>query len=364
MDIRIGAIFLALLLTLLLPSASVADQQPLRAGDFFPELRLITPETPADRAYLKLATDRFTPSQIDAELLLVELLNVHCPHCQKQAPAYNELFRLIEQNPETRGRIKLLGVAVGNLDKEVKIFRQAYQIPFPILADPNFNAWRAIGGGATPLSIYVRQDKPGQPGIVTGIHRGINNNRTLYQNLMQMAAIDPAELKRQVETVTENRERLPPILSGPELEYQVRTALTRFGQIEDFVKLSLLSGRQVYTAAIIQKGKRTRLFAEVTSRSSVCNICHDVHFIYLFDRSTQVVGFEPLQLTKRGNINWDEREVESMRKRLLGKHLSMPQPFDPAVDAISSATMTSAIIFDSLAQGEELIKELRTQGLL
>jgi len=102
----------------------------------------------------------------------------------------------------------------------------------------------------------------------------------------------------------------------------------------------------------------------VTSRSSVCDICHDVHFIYLFDRSTKLIGFEPLQLTKYGNINWGEREVEIMRKKVLGRYLAMPQPFDPKLDAITSATMTSAIIFDSLAQGEELIRELRSQGLM
>ena len=102
----------------------------------------------------------------------------------------------------------------------------------------------------------------------------------------------------------------------------------------------------------------------MTSRSAVCDVCHDVHFIYLFDRSTQIIGFEPLQLTKYGNVNWNRQEVNNMRKQVVGKYLTMPKPFDPAVDAISSATMTSAIIFDSLAQGEELLAELRQQGLL
>ncbi|MDX2481003.1 MAG: redoxin domain-containing protein [Desulfuromusa sp.] len=361
----LGMLLTILLLTLPGVEASAASRELIQPGDVFPELQLVTPATAEDRDYLQLTGEIFTPSQIKAELLLVEFLNVHCPHCQSQAPVYNELFRLIEENPETRGKIKLLGLAVGNLNKEVKKFKQAYQVPFPILADPRFETLRAIGGSSTPLSIYIRQHKPGKAGIVSGVGQGFNKNaKKLYQRLIQLAAVDPEELKRQTQAAAEKQARLQPILPAAELETRVRTALTRFGVIKDFAKLALISGRQVYTAAIDQAGKRERLFAEVTSRASVCDICHDVHFIYLFDRSTRIIGFEPLQLTKYGNHDWDKNEVETMRNRVLGKHLTAPQPFDPAVDAISSATMTSAIIFDSLAQGEGLIKELRDLGLL
>lgn len=355
-----------LLLSLQIFNSAHAEPQPIRPGDLFPELNLTTPTAVLDREYLQLSADKiFTPSQIKADLLLVELLNVHCPHCQMQTPAYNELFKLIEANPETQGKIKMLGVAVGNLGREVEGFRQNYHIEFPILADPNFAAWRAIGGSSTPLTIYVRQDKPGQPGIVTGIHRGLNTQyQKLYQRLVKMAKQDPAKLRQKAREVVERYQRVQPILSDPELEFRVRSALTHFGRIEAFSKLALLSGRQVYTALIRQGRNQQRLFAEVTSRSSVCDICHDVHFIYLFDRSTRLIGFEPLQLTKYGNVNWNAHEVKTMREKVLGKYLTMPQPFDPKLDAISSATMTSAIIFDSLAQGEVLIRELRAQGLM
>ena len=159
-------IYLCLSLLLLVPTFCFAASQPLlRPGESFPELSLSSPTSTEDRAYLQLPARSFVPSQIKADLLLIELLNVHCPHCQMQAPAYNQLFELIEENPETRGKIKILAFAVGNLEKEVDIFRQAYQVPFPILADPDFSVWRAVGGSATPLAIYVRQDQTGQAGI-------------------------------------------------------------------------------------------------------------------------------------------------------------------------------------------------------
>lgn len=363
MNTKTATIWLALLLTLL--TLTSAAGQVIRPGDSFPEVQLEAPASVADRAYLQLTASSFTPSQIGAKVLVIEFLNVHCPHCQMQTPAYNELFKLIEANPETRGKIKMLAIAVGNLEREVATFRARYLVPFPILADPGFNAWRAIDGRSTPFSIYLRQDQPGQAGIVTGTHLGLNTNyQRLYQNLIRMTDLDPEKLKQQVQVAAEKHSRLQPILSPAELEYRVRSAFTRFGAIEDFVKLELLSGRQVYSALIRQGESTRRLFAEVTSRTSVCDICHDVHFIYLFDRTTEVIAFEPLQLTKYGNVNWSAREISTMRQRLLGKHLTIPQPFNPSIDAISTATMTSAIIFDSLAQGDELIAELRDQGLL
>jgi hypothetical protein len=51
-----------------------------------------------------------------------------------------------------------------------------------------------------------------------------------------------------------------------------------------------------------------------------------------------------------------------MRDRLLGKSLLQKHSYNPQVDAISSATITSALIFDSLNQGQSLLQELREKG--
>ncbi len=314
---QVSYLLLALLLLAPIDRAFAAQQELILPGNQFPELKLTTPIRENDRGYLQINTASFTPSQIPAELLLVELLNVHCPHCQMQTPSYNELFKQIEADSASRGKIKILGIAAGNTAEEVEKFRRNYHIEFPILADPQFTAWHQLG-------------------------------------------------RRQAEVAADRRQAQQLLLpfSADELEYRLRRAFIRFGVIMDFSELELASGRKVYTAYLRGEQGNLRLFAEVASRSSVCDICHDVHFLYLFNKSGRVVQFEPLQLTKYGNVNWNPQEVEFMRQRLTGNYLSMPQPFDPKIDAISSATMTSAIIFDSLAQGEELLQELRTKGLL
>ena len=50
--------------------------------------------------------------------------------------------------------------------------------------------------------------------------------------------------------------------------------------------------------------------------------------------------------------------MDKMRRRVVGEYLRTPRPFDPKVDAVTKATMTSAIIFDQLALGEELMQQL------
>lgn len=347
-------------------TAAAQKNEIVAFGDPFPEIRLPAPTEPAAREYLGIPEGEFfTPSQIRAGVLLVEILNVHCPHCQMQTASFNELYNLIEQNAETRGRIKMLGIAVGNLPEEVQTFTQRYQVAFPVFADPRFQAHRAIGGSATPFTILVRQDHPGHPGVVAATHLGLDTHyERIYTELQRLTGVDVTALRQQGQAAERVRQAITPLFTEKELEYRVRSAFTTTGgSIADFARLDLRSGRRVYTVLMRRPDHVVRLFAEVTSRPSVCDICHDVHFIYLFDTDGKVLGFEPLQLTKYGNVNWNAADLEKMRRRVVGRRLTLPHAFDPRVDAVTSATITSAIIFDSLEQGQALLQELREQGL-
>ncbi len=347
-------------------AAPAEARKPVAFGDTFPALTLTAPEAASDAVYLGVAAGKpFNPTRLHADLLVVEMLNVHCPHCQMQTASYNELFKLIQQDDSTRGRILMLGLAIGNVPDEVAAFRQAFRVPFPVLPDRSFSAWRAIGGTATPFTIYIRLDPTGGAPLVVGTHLGLNTHyQQVFRELKRLADTDIQELRRQGRRASAVRTAIEPILSPEELEYRVRTAFVDAGGILlDMRPVDLPSGRRVYVATLRRGDKLVRLFAEVTSRQSICDICHDVHFIYVFDSQARVVAFEPIQLTKWGNVNWDSTEVERMRKKVVGSTLTAPPVFDPKVDAVTSATMTSAIIFDSLAQGESLLRELEQKGL-
>ena len=127
--------------------------------------------------------------------------------------------------------------------------------------------------------------------------------------------------------------------------------------LADFRKLSI-ADRHVY-AGVIKNGENAQtLYAEVISRPTICEVCEDVHFFYVFNEKGAVVEFVPLQLTKWGNNEWTAEDIEIMRQRLMGRFIFTPFYFNPELDAVSSATITSAIIFDSLSDGKSLFDSL------
>ena len=341
--------------------------QLIKAGELFPDTPLRTPANREEREYLGLAEGEFFRlSEIKADLVLVEILSVYCPTCQRQVSPYNELYTLIEKDPKTRGRIKMIGVAAGNSDIEVKHFRDKYQVRFPIIPDPQFAMHSAIGGSRTPFTIYVRQNPADRTGLVAGTHLGpYKDYKSLFKELSTMMTMDLAVLKKESKQIEADTIRVEPVLKESELQDKVRGLFASFnGRITQFERVSLKGGEEVYTA-VIRNGERSRrVFAKAISRPPTCDVCHDIHFIYVFDSSGEVLRFEPIQLTKYGNKPWDENDVAKMREKVLGRYIFKPYVFDPEVDAVSSATITSSIIIHVIFEGEILLEELREKGLI
>ena len=102
-----------------------------------------------------------------------------------------------------------------------------------------------------------------------------------------------------------------------------------------------------------------RYYAAVINREPVCDVCHAAQFIYIFDAEGKVVDFEPVYLTKGHNELWTKDDIEKTRKSLVGKSVLQPANFNPEVDAVTSATITSAIIFHAISQGGNILRLVR-----
>ncbi|MBN1957609.1 MAG: redoxin domain-containing protein [Desulfuromonadales bacterium] len=352
----------SLLVFLLISSPSAAG--PISSGESFPEVLLPPPPELAQRNYLGLVEDRpFSLNQISARVVLVEVLNVLCPHCQKQTAPYNQLYRMIEADPETRGQIKLLGVAVANDDEAIDDFVVIYSVAFPVVPDRTFTLHRALRAGPTPFSVYALRDHPEDTFVVTDTHLGVDrevNELFVYlKDLLKMPVSEFTSLPRE-EIILETQPNPPQ--SETEIAERVKQSFSAHGQaLLDFQRLKLPSDRWVYSASLIRNGKRQPLFAEVGNRSAICDVCHSVHFFYIFDRNGLILDFVPLHLTKYGNVEWNEAEVRHFSSRVVGRKLADPWHFQPKYDAVTSATMTSAIIFDDLGQGQALLDELHRE---
>lgn len=343
----------------------VGEIRLIQAGDPFPETPLLTPGDIQARQYLGLGQDQFfTLNDIKADLVLVEVLSVHCPTCQRQAQAYNELFESIRQNPDIKDRIKMIGVGAGNNAAEIDYFKRNYDVPFPIIPDPRFNLHEAIGGSRTPFTIYVRHIPEEPSGIVVDTHLGENDQiDRLLNELEGILSMDAAAIRRESRDKKRDVIVMEPVFTESELRTRLNEIFADIaGQTGSVEKIDLDGVRQVYTSMIEQDGIPQRIFVEVVSRPPACVDCHDLHFAYVFDAAGKILDFVPLLLTKYGNETWSKADIRRMWQQVVGKSITAPFIFDPKVDAISSATITSAMIYDSLSKGEALLSELKQKG--
>jgi len=120
------------------------------------------PQSEQEKAYLGLSgTGNFKITQIKAEVLVIEAFSMYCPHCQKEAPHVNELYRAIEARGDLKDKIKIIGIGIGNSAYEVQTFKEKYEIPFPLFPDQEMSVARLLGVMRTPTFIGVRIHEDG-----------------------------------------------------------------------------------------------------------------------------------------------------------------------------------------------------------
>ncbi len=141
-------------------SAEPAPGQPL------PDFVLAVPKDSASRSYLGLSGGAtFRIADIKAQAVVIEIFSMYCPYCQKEAPVVNELYRKIEGGP-LKGKVKLVGIGVGNSPFEVEAFRKKYEIPFPLFPDGDFAVHKLVGEVRTPFFIVLKAQPAGTPKVV------------------------------------------------------------------------------------------------------------------------------------------------------------------------------------------------------
>jgi thiol-disulfide isomerase/thioredoxin len=103
-------------------------------------------------------------ADIKANLVLIEILSMYCPFCQKEAPVVNQLYEAIEKDPAAKGKIKIIGIGAGNSVYEVDVFRKRYNVPFPVFPDPEYDIHKKCGEVRTPFFSPSAQPDGNQTG--------------------------------------------------------------------------------------------------------------------------------------------------------------------------------------------------------
>ena len=167
---KIKGILIALVavaLLLLVWNPSLAGNLPPAKGGVLPLIKLPVPKDPGEKSYLGLSgSGFFRIPQIKAEVVIIEIFSMYCPQCQKIAPGMDELYRLIESDPDLRNKIKLIGIGAGNSRYEVEVFKKTYNTPFPLFPDNEFAIHKALGDVRSPYFIAIKINKDGTHKVV------------------------------------------------------------------------------------------------------------------------------------------------------------------------------------------------------
>ncbi len=316
-----------LLINIIFPSLLLASN--LKINSNFPNTNFNGKYlTNSEKKYLELKGEsaEFTINQIHSKYIVLEFINVYCFACQKQAPEFNKFYNKLKNKSD----LKFFAVALGNTVKEINIFKKRFNIKFPIVPDEKFKIYTAIGGTRTPFTLIFKNKK-----IVYG-HLGlIETYKELYAVLLAKQ-----ELNRIVQ-----KEKYKPEPIGD--NFVIEKIKPIFSKITDITK-----EKNFYKVFADDK-----IFYVITvSSPSVCNICHPVQFIYIVDSKGYIVDFIPIHLTKRFNKTWNKKETEKMRNKLIGKNIFKNLQFNKHVDAVTSATITSSMIFFHINKAKNFIQ--------
>jgi thiol-disulfide isomerase/thioredoxin len=154
---------LGLLVCVVLAGAPLAafsiDSAALRGMEFS------VPEDPEARKYLGVAkTGSFKVSEIPAEILIVEIFSMYCPYCQADAPHVNELYKLVQNDPALKNKIRIMGIGTGNTPFEVAVFKKKYDVKFPLFPDEEFRVQK-IASQPIRTPTFVTLKKQGNEGF-------------------------------------------------------------------------------------------------------------------------------------------------------------------------------------------------------
>jgi len=351
--LRVGAVLLAL--GLLTATVLEAKKKLLGEGEGvlktidlqgLPDFAFAAELTEEERAYLGLAKPgAFSLNDIGADLVIVEFLNVYCFACVQQAPIMNDIHRLLEERDDLRDRVRFLGIGVGNGPKEIASFKERMDVPYPILADSDFQALDAIGNpGGTPFVVfYPRAEGLGIPRAHLGLWRAPESFIAAIDDIL---APFGTAADRAPEFQMTTWRNLTPELAQSDLEALLRASAAEVGFAADKLEKVSVPGEENVYRLTSAAGKG--LWAKVAGRAKVCNVCHDIFFVLLFNDEGKVVNFTPIHVTKYENVPIDDAEIAFMKARVVGRYITEPIEFDREVDAISKATMSSELIFDTI----------------
>jgi hypothetical protein len=186
----------------------------------------------------------------------------------------------------------------------------------------------------------------------------LSMTRSAFKTDASRVAVSPLEkepLKKEFELV------IP--ISDDEVLKKVRDSLSVEGdKLLDIKSIDLNKLGTVYAGTLMNSKKR--VFARVVARKIPCVDCHDVFYIYSFNEKGEFLKFIPISISKWGNEEWDEDDLNKIRNRFENTSLMKEIYFNVKIDAVTSATISTKLIYDSLGETNLVMEKLVDLGYI
>ncbi|HEY5991192.1 MAG TPA: TlpA disulfide reductase family protein [Candidatus Udaeobacter sp.] len=120
--------------------------------------RLPAPQTESERKYLGLSStiEQFSLDNVQGDILVLDFFDMYCHVCQARARHMNDFYQLV-QSRGLSGRVRIVGVGVGDTPKEVTVFKEKFGLPFPVFPDRTGSFSRQFGKIKVPNVIVLKR---------------------------------------------------------------------------------------------------------------------------------------------------------------------------------------------------------------
>jgi thiol-disulfide isomerase/thioredoxin len=153
--------------------SAVTEINQIYKPERFPDLTFENTLSKDKQSYLGISRKNFFFfKEIKGSLIIVELTSTYCVKCKENIPILNEIYQRIQKDSKLKGKVKVMGIAIGNNRKEVEIFKNEYKILYPLVTDYDFSSHKALGEPRVPYTMFIKKDVMGKI-FVINIHKGV-----------------------------------------------------------------------------------------------------------------------------------------------------------------------------------------------
>jgi hypothetical protein len=166
-------------------SPAHAVTKPIAKGAVFPNVTFTDVLTKDSRLYLDIPQNKkFSLKDIKGTLFVFEVFSTYCLSCPKNIPVLNTVYATTKSDPLLRGKVKVMGIAVGNTGNEIKQYTREFKVFYPVLTDYSFVVHKALGNVRVPFTIFVKRDVSGR-WVVVATHQGVYDSAEEVMKTLQ-----------------------------------------------------------------------------------------------------------------------------------------------------------------------------------